>query len=61
MKFFLIKLNELSTEVVICSARDQQDAKIKANKWLVHNPDNYVITPLTNPGDRVHLDITVSV
>jgi hypothetical protein len=56
---------------VITFASGREQAKQNAKNWLgdyrrpLHdfygnNPDNYTVTPLTEPGDRIHLDITVS-
>lgn len=38
---------------------DREEAKRNAHKWIGANPDTYVVTPLTAPGDRVKLDITM--
>lgn len=46
---------------VLTWAHDREDAKIKARHWLWYNPDNYIVTPLTAPGDRINLNITLNV
>ena len=46
---------------VITWAHDREDAKIKARSWLRNIPDLYTVTPLTEPGDRVHLSISLNV
>ena len=47
---------------VLIYASDRETAKRKAfNCHLGHiDPDAYTVTPLTEPGDHIHLDITVS-
>lgn len=59
---------------VITYAYGRENAKANAAKWLCArdpyterspsglypDPDKFVVTPLTEPGDRIHLDITVS-
>lgn len=44
---------------VITWAHDREDAKRKARGWLSYDPDKYTVTPLTDPGDRVHMAITL--
>ena len=44
---------------VICTANNREFAKSKAAGFLKGNPDHYVVTPLTNEGETVHLDVTV--
>jgi len=46
---------------VITWAIDREDAKRRARGWLWEDPDKYTVTPLTAPGDRVHLAITLNV
>lgn len=46
---------------VITWSFDREDAKRRAAPWLSGDRDKYVVTPLTNPGDRVKLDITISI
>ena len=46
---------------VITWALDREDAKRKARTWLSYDPDKYIVTPLTEPGDRVHMSITLNV
>lgn len=54
----------------LCDANDREEAKRRAAKWIcyentphipVPNPDQFVVTPLTNHGDRIKLDITLSI
>lgn len=70
MQMWLVRMNRRSNAYVICSASGREHAKGIALKRFYTGsldnptasalPDNYVVTPLTMPGDRVHLDITVS-
>jgi hypothetical protein len=46
---------------VLTWASGREDAKRKARVWLSGDPDKYIVTPLTDPGDRVHLAITLNV
>lgn len=39
---------------------DREDAKRKALPWIGSNPDNYTVTPLTEPGDRIHMALSLS-
>lgn len=45
---------------VVCSAMNREYAKSKSHQILLGNPDDYVVTPLTEEGDRVHLDISIN-
>ena len=56
MKFWLVTLNGVH---VICNSRTREFAKSKAHSCLGGNPDTYVVTPLTDAGERVNLDVTV--
>jgi hypothetical protein len=49
---------------VILWAMGREDAKRSAwSGWLngLGDPDNFIVTPITNPGDRVKLEITLNV
>jgi hypothetical protein len=49
---------------VVLWANGREEAKRQANAgWLsgMGNPDYFICTPITNPGDRVKLDITLNV
>lgn len=37
-------------------AFNREHAKQQAQGWIGGNPDNYTVTPLTEPGDRIALD-----
>jgi hypothetical protein len=41
--------------------QDREEAKRTAAKWLGGNPDQYKVTPITEPGDRVRIDVTIQV
>jgi len=57
MIVFLVT-SELGGVHVICTATNREYAKSKASQFLGGNPDEYIVSPLTNKGDKVHLDIT---
>jgi hypothetical protein len=40
---------------VILNARDREHAKRHTMYWLGGNPDEYTVTPLTNPGDHIFI------
>lgn len=42
-------------------AGDRENAKRNARSWIGGNIDQYVVTPLTEPGDRVHLALTLAI
>lgn len=42
-------------------AIDREEAKRQARTWIGSDSDNYIVTPLTNPGDRIHLALTLYV
>lgn len=46
---------------VIVWALSREDAKRKASLWIQGDRERFVVTPITNPGDRVKLDITLNV
>lgn len=43
--------------IFICSASNREDAKREAAPTLMGNPDEYTVTPLTQDGDRVFLQL----
>lgn len=46
-------------------ALGREDAKEKAKNWIGRisygGPDQWIVTPLTSPGDRVKLDLTLNI
>jgi len=44
----------------ITYAFDREAAKRSAHNWIGADPDDYTVTPLTSPGDRIHFDITLA-
>lgn len=40
---------------VICMANGREDAKNQSRDWLVGNPDNYEVTPLTEDNENVKI------
>ena len=57
----ILFLCEIGNAHVLTWASDREDAKRKARVWLWDDSDKYTVTPLTAPGDRVHLAITLNV
>lgn len=51
----------LGSHRVICTGLDREDAKREAHNYMGGNPDTYIVEPLSNIGDTVRLQITVSV
>lgn len=49
--FFLVTRPGFTVNVIV-EAEDREPAKRYANYILAGNPDQYVVTPLTSPGDR---------
>jgi hypothetical protein len=58
MILFMVEVGNVH---VITWAHGREGAKRNANTWIGGDPDKYIVTPLTAPGDRVHLDITLAV
>lgn len=58
-QFWVVELG--NAHVIVGVIGDRENAKQRAFKWLGGDPDAYTVTPITEPGDRVHLDITVMV
>ena len=46
---------------VLVYARGREEAKRQAHTWRGNDPDKYVVNPLTRPGDRIKLNITLNV
>ena len=46
---------------VVTYATDREEAKRQAHQWLGMNPEDYTVSPLTAPGDRIKLNITLNV
>lgn len=44
---------------VLTYAYNREDAKRQTHSWIGGNTDYYTVTPLTEPGDRIHLAITL--
>lgn len=57
--FWLVEIGNAHV-ILNTSGPSREEAKRKAYTWLGGDSDRYTVTPLTEPEDRVHLDITVS-
>jgi hypothetical protein len=64
MSYFLatkiLFMVEMGNRHVLVWAIEREEAKRQARSWLRDNPDNYIVTPLTEPGDSIHLALTSS-
>ena len=45
----------------ICWADGREDAKCQARGWIGSDPDTYIVSPLTERGDRVHIALTLAI
>lgn len=43
------------------TAFNREGAKRNAEPWFGGNPDEYVVTPLTKPGENIKFDLAVRV
>lgn len=46
---------------VVTWASGREEAKRNAHVWLGADPDKYIVTPLSEIGDRVRIDITLAI
>lgn len=46
---------------VLTFAAGRESAKQNAHKWLGADKDDYIVTPLTSRGDRIHVSLTLQV
>lgn len=57
----ILFLVSFANKRVITYAFDREGAKRNAFGWIGGNVDSYTVSPLTIPGDQIHLDITLYV
>lgn len=57
-QLFVISLGNIR---FLCWAMGREDAKRQAHKWIGSDPDMYVVTPISEQGDRVHIALTLSI
>lgn len=43
----------------ICNANDRETAKRMASRYLLGDPDSYIVLPLTNPNDVAKLRFNI--
>lgn len=51
---------EMGNVHFFCFAYDREGAKRQAHAWIGSDKDKYIITPLTEPGDRIHMALSLS-
>jgi len=64
MRLFVVQPHAGSNVKVIVWSIDSKMAAREAMPWITtgyDNPDNYVVTAITKPGDRVKLAVTLNV
>lgn len=57
-QLFMVSLGNIR---FLCWAMGREDAKRQAHYWIDSNPNTYVVTPISEQGDRVHIALTLSV
>ncbi len=57
MTLFLVRL---SHDVMILTAHDREHAKNVAQRYIGGDPETYIVTPRTMPGDLVKIAVTMS-
>lgn len=63
-QLWAIAPGQVTNQKFITWARDREDAKRKARRYFgsllnLTNPDGYICSPITNPGDKVKIDIDI--
>ena len=58
-QLFLVTYGERNHMLVWAMGRE--DAKRQCRHWFGGNADNYTVNPLTNPGDTIHVALTLSI
>lgn len=51
--FFMVEFGNIH---FFTYAFGREDAKRRSERWIGGNPDSYIVTPLTEQGDRIALD-----
>jgi hypothetical protein len=57
-QLFLVSLDNIR---VIIWATGREDAKRQAKSWLRGDADSYIVSPLSESGDKVHLAIMLTI
>lgn len=53
--------NPPKVRIVVYASQDREIAKEIAKDWLGGNPDQYIVSPLSDPGDRIHINIPIEI
>ena len=57
---WMVQLREHSNIRFFTAEWDRESAKRAAHRWIGGNKDEYVVSPLTEKGDRVRVELTLS-
>lgn len=57
----ILFLVSFGNKKVVTYALNRESAKRNAHTWIGGNADLYTITPLTSPGDVIHLSVSLYV
>jgi hypothetical protein len=60
-RYDILFLVEMGNIHFLCYANDREDAKRQAHRWMGADPDKYIVSPLTEPGDRVRIEMSLSI
>lgn len=59
-QFWLVEnKTDVGRHIYFCNADGRETAKRMASKFLLCNPDNYVVTPISEPGEIVRVRINI--
>lgn len=65
MRLYIVQPHSGSNIKVVVFSIDTKSAAREAMPWIAgpdwDDPDKYVVTPITKPGDRVKLAVTLNV
>lgn len=59
-RYDILWMVEMGNIHFITFAEDREDAKRKAHQWMGGDKEHYTVSPLTEPGDRIHMALSLS-
>jgi len=59
-RYDILFMVEMGNIHFFCFAHDREDAKRQAHRWIGHDKEQYIVSPLTEPGDRIHMALSLS-